>query len=172
MPSHFAGLQCLGTGLTRSTHWQAGQRQKFKKMAEFQVGEKFSLYAQPLHSRSNLLDFNIRLQYQESWCEVLLSELYLFQSYLKDFRGPNFQSCCLLKFSKKIQVNLPHYWVISYRDGFGPAGFCLTICFWGESACILFEKQNILSKYSVEVSIWQSYRGRDYWLSSSIIIPA
>ena len=43
---------------------------------------------------------------------------YLFEYYLKKFIDHNFQSCCLLKFSKNKELNLPFCWVVLCWDGF------------------------------------------------------
>ena len=41
------------------------------------------------------MNFNLRTVYHLSLCEVLYQNSYLFQSYLKNFLGCNFQNCCL-----------------------------------------------------------------------------
>ena len=84
-------LGCLGASLTRC----AGQSQRILKTAE--IGEKCSVYEEPLHPRSYLLDFNLKIQYLKSCINF-----YLFQSCSKVFAGCNcdFQSCCLLNLSK------------------------------------------------------------------------
>ena len=68
-------------------------------MAEF--GEKFSLYEQLFHSRSYLLNTNLRISITRVTVHFSCQNSYLFQSYLKILVGHNVHSCCLLKFSKK-----------------------------------------------------------------------
>ena len=80
---------------------------------------------------------------------------HLFQSY-QNCISLDSQSCCLLKFLRKIQVNLPIIGV-SLLNGFWPAGLFDTINFWGENIHLLFVQQKL--------SYWQSDRDRCYLIS-------
>ena len=84
MSSHFAGLS--GLSWIQLYPKRAWQRQRILKMEDF--GEKWSLYEQPLYSRSNLKKFVLRIQYHESQCEdceVLVSEYLKYSKIISKF---------------------------------------------------------------------------------------
>ena len=87
-------LSCFGFDLILCT----GHQPRILKMAEF--GDKSSLYELPIHSRSNLLNFYLRIEYHEGNCEGFSSEDLSIHSLSKFFCWPTFLSCCLLMISK------------------------------------------------------------------------
>ena len=69
---------------------------------------------------SYLLIFNLKTQYHESQCVVVVLESLFLPKSSQNFIGHNFPSSVLLTvvFLQNSQVNLQYYRVISYWDGF------------------------------------------------------
>ena len=68
-------LGCLRASSTLRHRLRAGQTPRVLKIAEFR--KESSLYEKPLCSRSNVLDFNRKIQYRDNWDEVFRSIVFL-----------------------------------------------------------------------------------------------
>ena len=110
---------------------QTGKQPTISKTAE--LGVKSSLYWQPLHSRSNLLNLNLRIQYHKILCKVFSSESLSVQ---KLPCGPN------------IKANLPYYWVTSWWYIFWPADLCFTISIWVKIAAFFLGTKYFMQELS------------------------
>ena len=96
----YIALQLAGLSQCSSTRCSGhcGQQPRIEKITEFE--KTLACFEQTLHSRTNLLNSNIRIQNLDSQCEVFtmksLSALKLSQKVLRS--QISVLQCCMLKF--------------------------------------------------------------------------
>ena len=127
-------LGCLRASSTLRHRLRAGQTPRVLKIAEFR--KESSLYEKPLCSRSNVLDFNRKIQYRDNWDEVFRSIVFLLLD--DDLQNAKF--------------NLWFYWAISCC----PAVTLFRCQFWKR-------KCQVCSRFSSE-SVHLPQRKMRWWL--------
>ena len=130
MPNHFAGLSRNKLDQAR---WAMTKNSEDGRI----WGEIGIWKSSPW---SYLLIFNLKTQYHESQCVVVVLESLFLPKSSQNFIGHNFPSSVLLTvvFLQNSQVNLQYYRVISYWDGFWPDQTS-----WLIFCCQFFGRKNV-----------------------------